>query len=201
MPADTVYLLRHGDSRQDDVRRFIGRSDQPLNAAGRAEAAYWQHELAAIPFQGLFCSDLWRSVETAGIIARGIGTPVQRLPELREIDLGSWDGMPMDEIRRRYPEEYAQRGADLAGHAPPEGESFNDLARRVLPLFHELVLGSSGTILIVGHAGVNRVILSHLLNIARNDIFQIPQDYGCLNIIDCSANGMVPRRINLLPER
>ncbi|MFA7405576.1 MAG: histidine phosphatase family protein [Pelobacteraceae bacterium] len=34
----TVYLLRHGDSRPDEVRRFIGRTDHPLNETGRAQA-------------------------------------------------------------------------------------------------------------------------------------------------------------------
>jgi len=200
MPADTVYLLRHGDSSRDDVRRYIGQTDQPLNETGRAQAEFWRRELSTVSFQTVFSSDLSRSIETAGIIVRGRGNMVKTLTGLREINLGDWDGMPMGEVCRRYPAEYEQRGANLAEHRPPGGESFNDLADRVLPLFEEIVNMASGNLLIVGHAGVNRIILSHLLMVPREKLFQLHQEYGCLNIIDRSTEGLSPLHMNIVPD-
>ena len=197
MPASTVYLLRHGDFRQDDVKRFIGQSDQPLNQTGRAQAEFWQRELQTVLFEWVYSSDLSRSIETASIISKELKKTVRVLANLREINLGLWDGLPIDEVRRCYPEEYKYRGANLADHRPLGGESFNDLANRVLPIFEELVCSSTGNLLIVGHAGVNRVILCHLLGRPLAEIFRIRQDYCCLNLIECDNSGMHLRGINL----
>lgn len=183
MPASTIYLLRHGDSRQDDVKRYIGQTDQPLNATGRAQAAFWQRELATVPFQRIFCSDLCRTIETARTIAEGRTQKIEIIPDLREINLGAWDGLPVEQIRCNNPDEYKRRGAALADHRPPGGESFNDLADRVLPLFDRIVAASTGTILIVAHAGVNRVILCHILGLPRAELFTLKQEYGCLNVL------------------
>lgn len=195
--ACTVYLLRHGDSSPDSVRRFIGRSDHPLNATGLAQAEWWRRELAHIPFGHICCSDLQRSVETARIIGQQIGTPLTILPDLREIDLGSWDGMPVREVRRLFPREFERRGADLAGYRPPGGESFADLAARAVPAFETIVHTAEEHLLIVGHAGVNRMILCHLLGMPQANLFQLGQEYGCLNIIRSMAGLWVVERVNI----
>jgi broad specificity phosphatase PhoE len=83
-----IYLMRHGDSRQDEVKRFIGQTDTTLNETGRKQAAWWRDELSALFFKRIYCSDLSRSVETAEIIAVNRQEPVRLVPELREIDLG-----------------------------------------------------------------------------------------------------------------
>jgi alpha-ribazole phosphatase len=200
MPADTIYLLRHGDSRQDDVRRYIGQTNHPLNRTGRDQAEYWRRELRTVPFERIFSSTLSRSMETATIIAQEQKVAVLALANLQEISMGAWDGLPIDEVHRHNPEEYERRGASLADYRPPGGESFNDLAARVLPLFEEIVHNSTGNLLIVGHAGVNRIILCHLLNLPRERLFELKQDYGCLNSIDRTETGLLPLTINILPD-
>ncbi len=195
----TVYLLRHGDSRQDMVRRFIGRTDNPLNETGRAQAEWWRRELAPIPFGHIYSSDLKRSVETARIIGQQFQAPFTMLPQLREIDLGSWDGIPVSDIRCLFPKEYDRRGANLTGYRPVGGESFADLSARVLPAFDEAVQQSGENLLIVGHAGVNRVILCHLLGMPLANLFRLEQEYGCLNILEYTAGAWVVRRIGCVP--
>lgn len=193
----TIYLLRHGDSRQDDVKRYVGQADLPLNAEGRIQATGWRNKLAAIPLHRIFCSDLSRSYETACIIAEGRSEPVQPLPRLREIDLGGWEGLTFEEVRRFYPSEYRNRGADLISYRTPGGECFADVAARVVPLFEQIVHGVTGNVLVVGHSGVNRVILCHILGMPMANMFRIRQDYGCLTVIDCSKDGMCVRGMNM----
>jgi probable phosphoglycerate mutase len=193
----TVYLLRHGDCRQDAVKRYVGQADLPLNAEGHAQAAGWRNKLAAVPLHRIYCSDLSRSYETASVIAEGRSEPVQPLPKLREIDLGGWDGLTFDEVRRFYPSEYQKRGADLVSYRTPGGECFTDVAARVVPLFDQIVRGVTGNVLIVGHAGVNRVILCHILGMPLTNLFRIRQDYACLNVIDCGRDGMSVQGMNM----
>lgn len=193
----TVYLLRHGDSRPDEVRRFIGQTDHPLNDTGRAQAEWWRRKLSHIPFSQICCSDLNRAAETARIIGRRIRAPLTVLPQLAEINLGRWDGMPVSEVRRLFPLEYERRGADLAGYRPAGGESFADLAVRVLPAFEGIVQQSSGNLLVVGHAGVNRTILCHLLGMPPANLFRLEQGYGCLNVLDFAAGSLSVRHVNI----
>lgn len=193
----TVYLMRHGDIRQDNVKRYIGQADIALNALGRAQAMSWRKELAAIPLRRIYCSDLSRAHETACIIAEGRKAPVQPLPKLREINLGAWDGQSIEDVRAHYAGEYEKRGADMVYYRPPAGECFADVAARVIPLFEEIVRNSSGNLLIVGHAGVNKVILCHILGMPLENLFRLRQDYGCLNVIDCGKEKMRLREMNL----
>jgi len=201
MPPDTtVYLLRHGDSSRDMVHRYIGQSDEPLNVNGRMQAMAWQHTFRDLPLHRILCSDLIRSIETARIIADGRSELVQPLAGLREIDLGAWDGLAVDEVRRRYPDEYRKRGEEPAVYRTPDGESFADLADRVIPLFEKIVHSMSGNVLIVGHAGVNRIILCHILGLSLTRLFRVGQDYGCLNVLQYSAGSWTVRRVNIPAE-
>ena len=195
-----IYLMRHGDSRQDEVKRFIGQTDTPLNETGRKQAAWWREEFSSLFFNRIYCSDLSRSVETAEIIAGNRQESVRPLPELREINLGHWDGLPMEEVRCRYPEEFEKRGADLVLYRPEGGESFLDLSARVLTAF-ELITRDveSERVLIVGHAGVNRIILCHLLGMPLACLFRLCQDYCCLNVIVKEMDCFCLRSTNMLP--
>ena len=197
MPPDTIFLLRHGDSSRDRVRRYIGQSDEPLNDHGRVQAIAWQHAFRDLCLSRVFCSDLIRSRETAQIIAEGGSVTVQPLAGLREIGLGAWDGLAVDEVRCRYPGEYRKRGEEPVAYRTPGGESFADLADRVIPLFEEIVRSMSGNVVIVGHAGVNRVILCHVLGLPLERLFRLGQDYGCLNVIEPGLQGFCLRGMNL----
>ena len=196
-----IYLLRHGAVEGHEERRFVGQFDLPLDEKGLRQARWWQGELANILFARIFCSDLTRSRDTSRIIAGTRQIPVEIMSQLREIHLGEWEGLPVAEVRRRFPKEYERRGQDLSGYRPPGGESFSDLRKRIVPVFERIVSGMEGNILIVGHAGVNRIILCHLLEMPLKNLFRLGQDYGSLNIIECNENFFRLRSINILPFR
>jgi probable phosphoglycerate mutase len=195
-----VYLLRHGDSRQDTVKRYIGQKDSLLNETGRLQALSWKRDLSTIPFTAAFSSDLLRTRETLRIITEGRAIVSTTLSGLREISVGLWDGLPMEKVRKELPGEYEKRGADPAGHRPPEGESFTDLRDRIVPLFESIVRNHEGPILLVGHAGVNRVLLCHVLGIPVGNLFRIGQDYGCLNILVGEKGYFSVKAMNVLPS-
>mgnify|MGYP000106122445 FL=1 len=192
----TLYLLRHGDCRRDEVKRYIGQVDLPLNADGRAQARALRKHLAKTSFKRIYASDLKRCLETARIIAGPQGKSIRTLPQLREIKLGYWDGRPQEKIRQYHPEEYRQRGENLIEFRPPGGESFADLQERVVPAFRELIEGQQGTILLVAHAGVNRTILCHLLGRPLQELFALPQPFGCLNVIERRGQKLEVKVIN-----
>lgn len=192
----TLYLLRHGDCRRDQVKRYIGQTDLALNAAGRAQARALRQHLAEVPFRRIYASDLKRCLETARILAGPRGRSIRTLPQLREIKLGYWDGRPQAKIRQYHPDEYRQRGEDLVEFRPPGGESFADLQARVVPAFLELIGRERGAVALVAHAGVNRAILCHLLKRPLAELFALPQPFGCLNIIERRDQTLEVKAIN-----
>jgi alpha-ribazole phosphatase len=92
--------------------------------------------------------------------------------------------MSFEEVKKKFPKEFEERGRDLANFRPPEGESFADLKKRAWPAFKKIVVEEKGNIVIVAHAGVNRVVLSHLLGKSLQDMFEIRQNHAHVNIIE-----------------
>ena len=156
----TFYLVRHGESEANAARRFAGQSDSPLTARGRRQAETVAKELAKVKFDKVVSSDLSRTRDTAEIIARAQGVPVEIVPELREIDVGDRTGQTFDEVAG-LPE-----WKDDGFVAWPGGETLDQVLARTLAAIDKLAGENPGrTILVVGHGGVNRILLSHFLGI------------------------------------
>jgi len=190
-----IYLVRHGEIEISPGKRFVGQIDLPLSKKGIKQAEYLQQQLSCVSLKGIFCSDLQRSQQTAQLIAEKHRTDISLVQELKEIKLGEWEGKLFEEIYRTYPKEFKKRGEDIVHYHPPGGESFYDLHQRVITAFNKIITSTKGNILIVGHAGVNRMILCHIMGIPLNNLFIISQDYGCLNIM---LQGNFGYRIRLL---
>ena len=193
----TIYLFRHGEIESDGVRRFFGQTDVRLSQGGVEQAKKWGAAFTGTPFEGIYASDLSRCVETARIISGGDGEKVRLVPELREINLGKMEGLSMTDFRKRYPDVWKSRGKDIASFIPEGGESFLDLQHRVIPVFEALSRKHDGNIVMVTHAGVNRVILCHILEMPLSNLFKIDQSYGCLNLLEPYGNGFRVTGMNL----
>jgi probable phosphoglycerate mutase len=88
---------------------------------------------------------------------------------------------------------------EVARFRPPAGESFLDLQQRVVPVFEKEVDHAGGNILMVAHAGVNRMILCHLLGMPPEHLFRLVQDWGSMNLIDRQAGKYRIHCLNLRP--
>ncbi|MDK2957738.1 MAG: hypothetical protein PWQ57_3236 [Desulfovibrionales bacterium] len=199
MSENVVWLMRHGQIPQDAPRRFVGQRDLPLDETGRRQAESVRDFLAGFPLTRIVSSDLARAMETSAIVAGGRGLSVEPAPLLREISLGQWEGLTVQEVKTGFPGQYEQRGRDMAGFRPPDGESFADLRDRAWPAFERIVRETDGSLLITAHAGVNRVLLCTLLGMDLADLFRLEQDYACLNAILRSPSGLRLQRFNIPP--
>lgn len=183
MAKKLIYLVRHGDIGQGKDKCYIGQLDIPLSDLGKKQASLLKEIFSRVPLDNLFCSDIGRAQQTADLIASAHQiVPIARV-ELRELNMGDWEGKTFSEIRANYPKEFNERGADIVNYRPPLGESFSDCYKRVIPFFESLAKSDETTTLIVGHAGVNRAILCHVLGMPLENIFRFEQSYGCINLI------------------
>jgi len=175
--VEKVYLVRHGHIDTGEEKRYIGQTNLPLDALGLEQAHSLSDYFQSIPLDAVFTSPLMRCVQTTQKI-----TPFYHEVEaFREINMGAWENRPLREIKAHDPQAFEERGQNIEHFTPPKGESFSTLSKRVLEAFHRLTQNHDGTLLIVAHAGVNRVILRHILGIDFADIFKIEQPYACVN--------------------
>jgi alpha-ribazole phosphatase len=195
-----IYLARHGAVVQPGgIKCYIGQTDLPLSADGLRQAELLAERLRGAELAAIYCSDLRRSIDTAQVVGKSHGLEPLADPGFREVSLGEWEGLSFDEVRRLYPEEYEERGRDIANFHPPGGESFLDCASRVMPALYDALSATSGDILIVAHAGVNRILLCHVLGKSVSEVLDIDQSYGCLNQIRYGEYAFELECLNDLP--
>ena len=196
-PGKRVFLVRHGHIEWDGQKRYVGQSDVPLSRKGRSQAERLGRWFTDIPLERVAASDLSRTRETAGIIASNRSMAVEGFSALREIRLGTWEGRTFEDVKARDPDGFRKRGEDFAHHRPPGGENFTDLQNRVMPVFERLAAETEGNLLIVAHAGVNRVILCRLMGIPLDNLFSIGQDYGGINLIVPQGKRYLVKTMNM----
>lgn len=200
MKTTFLYLVRHGSIVEaEDGKGFIGHTGALLSEHGAEQALALRDWLQPHEFSRILCSDLTRSLHTAKILLGARELPIEAHTELREINLGSWDGVSFREIEANHPMEFKARGADLENWRPPGGESFADCRQRVLGFLQRELAECQGNILLVGHAGVNRLILCEALGLPTANLMHIGQDYGCVNIVEFGPKRARVQLFNFVP--
>jgi broad specificity phosphatase PhoE len=153
----TLLLARHGETDWNHARRWQGHADRPLTDRGRAQAVDLAERLADIPLDAVYSSDLRRARETAEAVAHAHGLEVVELPELREVDVGSWQGLTRDEAEARFPEGFLRWRAGGTGW--DDGETYGGMSKRVLAAVDRIAgAHQGGRVLIVTHGGPIRAI-------------------------------------------
>jgi broad specificity phosphatase PhoE len=153
----TLLLARHGESDWNREKRWQGWADRPLTERGREQAAALAKRLRTIDLDAIFSSDLRRARKTAAAVAKLQGLDVQVVPELREVDVGSWTGLTREEAEQRFPDGFRRWRAGETGWE--DGESYGEMSSRVIGAVTEIGRAHDGRrVLIVSHAGPIRAV-------------------------------------------
>lgn len=192
-----IYLLRHGETEYGTEKRYLGHTDCKLSKEGKEQAKCLARIFAKnkIIMDNIFSSDLTRCQDTINIVFPKM--KVTFLEQLREINMGDWDGLTFDEIKNKCAKDYKKRGENIAEFIPNNGESFNQCQNRAIAVFRNIINSTEGNIAICSHSGFIRTLLCSILNKDLTDMFNIKQNYGCINIIKVDGNNIFVEGINL----
>lgn len=160
MTAPTVALVRHASTAWSG-RRYAGRSDPPLDAAGRTAAAELGRDFAdAIgPTGRIVSSPLRRALETAEAVAVATGAPITLDARWQEADVGEVEGLTFLDIAERWP-DLARRLADGETDIDwPGGETAAAFDARVRAAWSAIADDDRPTV-VVAHAGPLRLVLA-----------------------------------------
>ncbi|SNB46989.1 alpha-ribazole phosphatase [Geobacter sp. DSM 9736] len=185
-----LYLIRHGEVEGAGTPRYNGHADVCLSERGVAMYHDLKPRFAGSRVAACYSSDLTRCRVGADILGAHLGCIPTAERDLRELNIGVWEGMTWGDIIERYPKEWQARLNDIVNYRVPQGENLLDLQARSLPVVERIVRQHRGEeVLVVGHGGLNRVILLNAIGAPLTSFFNIEQTYCCLNIIDYYADG------------
>jgi len=193
-----LLLLRHGQTALSVERRYSGHGDPELTELGRAQAAAAAQRLAArADVDVIVSSPLQRARATAEAAGAALGLPVQVLDGLIETDFGAWEGLTFTEAATKDPELHRAWLGDVE-IAPPGGESFAQVARRLAAVRADLVDRFAGRrVLAVSHVTPIKSLLRQALDVGPELLFRLHLDLASLSAADYYPDGgSVVRLVN-----
>ncbi|HCU54471.1 MAG TPA: histidine phosphatase family protein [Gammaproteobacteria bacterium] len=181
-----IDLLRHGEPVGG--RRYRGQTDDPLSEKG------WQQMRAAIREQGewsvIYSSSLKRCVEFARDVATQRTLPLHVEPRLMEIGFGVWEGRTPDDLRQEDPSRLERFWRDPVNNRPEGAETLIAFRDRVASVWQDILTTEAGKhVLIVGHAGITRLIMTLVLGSPLENLFRIQVDNAGLTRVRVQGFG------------
>ncbi len=170
-----LYIMRHGKTDWNEMKKLQGRTDIPLNENGRQMAKLVQADCKEIGFDICYSSPLLRAKETAEIALDGLGVPIVLDERLMEMSFGEAEGCT------NYFEGQGQP-INLLFQKPAEyepvegGESLKQLFDRTGDFLKNVIepeLKQGKKILIVGHGAMNCSIVSQIRNIPLEKFWEV----------------------------
>jgi len=154
--------------------------DSPLDVIGRAQAAAAAVAVAPMQPDALVTSDLSRAADTAAAVGAESGLAATHDKRLREIYLGSWQGLTRAEARAQFPEEYSrwQTGEDARRGS---GETYAEVGARAAECVTDWLdqLGPGSLLCAVTHGGTARATIGTLLDMHPDTWWRIAPLGNC----------------------
>ena len=186
MERRRVIFARHGQTEWNKEIRFQGKTNVRLTEEGQLQAQALAERLSSWPLEVIYTSPLDRAVYTAQAIAdRHNLTPIM-LPELQEIDFGSWEGRSIPELQREQHERYSLWRADPFFNPPPGAESWEKLYVRLSRAVKIFLDGSYKHIAVISHGGIMRALYAVFLGLNPHKVWN-------MDVSNCAMSGVEMR--------
>ena len=195
--ATRIILVRHGSTPLTSQGRYSGRGDVPLTDEGEAQAMAAAGRVAGISrdVAAVLSSPLSRCTRTAELIAAEVGgVPVTVMDDLIECDFGAWEARTFAEVQEQWPAEM-QAWLDSTSVAPPGGESFQAVAKRVRAALATVLSAYPGkTVVLVSHVSPIKLMLRDALAAGDAFLHRLYLDAAGVSTMDVWPDGNIAVR-------
>lgn len=163
--ANRLLLVRHADMGPKYAGKYLGATDAPL-PFGAAETARPLVPLvrSAAP-ECCYCSPMLRCIATANVVAQDLNLSVEFDPDLREVDLGLWEGLSFAEISKSWPADVARWAQFAPDFKFPGGEAVAAFLERCQRAADRLAGRPEDAVVVFTHGGVIRTMVCYLLGL------------------------------------
>jgi broad specificity phosphatase PhoE len=171
-----LLLVRHGDTEWNAGKIFRGRADVSLNEKGVVQATLLGEYLKKSRLDAVYSSPLQRAVHTAERIAKPHSLDVRIEPALIDLDYGEWQGISKDEVKKIYKNLYIKWEKTPEKVRFPGGEGLDDVKSRAIATVNKIVNKHKGSVVLVSHRVVNKVLICALLGLDNSHFWNIRQE-------------------------
>ncbi len=188
-----LALVRHGQSLWNQENRFTGFVDVPLTEQGRNEARLAAKGLDGLKFDVAYTSALTRAQETLALILETLGqrVPVIRDAALNERHYGDLQGLNKADAAQRWGDAQVKIWRRSYDVPPPNGESLEMTAKRVLPFYDRAIAGDlrqGKNVLVVAHGNSNRSLVMKLDKLTGEQVIEVELATGVPLIYEMSKD-------------
>jgi broad specificity phosphatase PhoE len=165
MTAARIVLWRHGRTEWNRTNRFQGQADISLDLTGVQQAQAAAPFLEQMEPSVIWSSDLARATHTAQELAVLTGLDVTLDQRLREIHVGSWEGLTGEQVREVDPELSTQLWAGEDVRRSATGETVAEVGQRTAAALADLAVSAEdgSTVVAVTHGVAARAGICELL--------------------------------------
>ncbi|MBA7649850.1 Phosphoserine phosphatase 1 [subsurface metagenome] len=171
-----IILARHGETEWNVGEIFRGRIDIELNETGIKQAELLADYLSDVKIEAIYSSPLKRALKTTEAMASPHKLEVEIALGLIDLDFGQWQGLPLQEVKNKYGGLYTEWIDSPDRVTIPGGESLNDVSKRATGVVNEVIARYEGTVILVSHRVVNKVLICALLGLDDSHFWNIRQD-------------------------
>ncbi len=183
-----LIVVRHGETEWNTQGREMGQLDSLLTAQGVRQAHAIARRLSRIPFGVLYSSDLGRAITTAEIIGKCCGKKVRIDPGLRERHMGIFQGLTVEEMRERFPEERQKYESIGFEYVIPGGESARQRLERSVHILTAIAeRHPAETVVAVTHGGFLMGFFESVLGIPPGNGWRFKRHNGSYSVFEYSG--------------
>nr|WP_306270113.1 histidine phosphatase family protein [Ornithinimicrobium sp. HY1793] len=168
-PVRRLIVWRHGETEHNAGGIWQGQLDTDLSPRGEQQAREAATALAGLGPTRVVSSDLRRAAHTAAVLGEVTGLPIEYDERLREIHVGTWQGMSQGDVAEQHPEAVAalSRGDDIV--RGDHGESVAHVQERVMAAVGELLadLPEDGALVVATHGVTGRTLVAALIGLSQ----------------------------------
>ncbi|MEF2244625.1 histidine phosphatase family protein [Paenibacillus sp. IITD108] len=171
----TVYIVRHGQTEWNIEHRLQGHQDSPLTELGVNQAKWLGDSLENAVIDVIYSSSSQRTMKTADLIRNHRDIPIYKSDELKEINLGIWEGRKQEEVKLSHPQQFDYFWNDPELFRVERSETFLQVANRAVHKLNEIIAQHTGKhILIVTHTVVVKVLMAFFEDRPMKQLWELP---------------------------
>lgn len=188
-----IVLIRPGSTDYDEQGRIQGTLDIPLNEHGEAEVQRIIQDIRTLGVATIYCAPCQSTCQTGEAIAEALGAKLKKLDTLRNIDHGLWQGMLIEEVKRKQPTVYRQWQEQPEIICPPEGEMLSKAQERVHAALTKILRKhKQGTVALVVPEPLASVVHSYLAQSEIGDLWRGGSVCGKWEVLSLAPQSLVP---------
>ena len=181
-----ILLIRPGTTDYDQQRRIQGTLDIPLSEDGRREVDATIDKLRDQSLDAIYTCPSQSARQTAEALGTALGIKPKTLDKLQNLNQGLWQGMLVEDVKKKQPKVYRQWQEQPETVCPPEGETLGTAKERVQAVVARLLKKhkSEGVVAVVVPEPMASVILNVLRHDELGDLWQRKQEAALWDVLD-----------------